>query len=270
MSIYVCSDVHGQFRMFSKMLDETGFSNNDTLYIAGDAIDRGKHGILLLKYIMAHDNIILLLGNHELMMYDHIRPELQWRMKGDRRQFYWMNFNNGGKQTKQDLLALPQREQDKILDYIAELPVQEELSVGNRKVLISHSFFKASEGTLHKNDISSDDAYDIVWYSPWRYDEYVPPDFYTLDGRFHVIGHVPVQAAYGKEFQAAYLAGNPTPLFVDESHQMVNVDYGCAYITDTVKPDVFSLCCLDLCKFAANSASGFLFIRGGRDRCAVH
>lgn len=45
---YVISDVHGRYDLFIKMLDKISFSDNDTLYLLGDMIDRGPDGIKLL------------------------------------------------------------------------------------------------------------------------------------------------------------------------------------------------------------------------------
>ena len=47
--IYVTSDLHGfdpeQFRAF---LDKAGFCQDDYLFVLGDVIDRGEHGVALL------------------------------------------------------------------------------------------------------------------------------------------------------------------------------------------------------------------------------
>ena len=52
MSTYVISDIHGQYDTFMRMLKQIKFCEEDTLYILGDAIDRGPDGIKILKAIM--------------------------------------------------------------------------------------------------------------------------------------------------------------------------------------------------------------------------
>jgi serine/threonine protein phosphatase 1 len=42
------------------------------MYVLGDNIDRGPKPIELLKYIYEHDNIISLMGNHEVFLLDYI------------------------------------------------------------------------------------------------------------------------------------------------------------------------------------------------------
>ena len=48
-----------------KMLEKIQFSDSDILYILGDVIDRGPDGIKSYQYIMQHENIHVLKGNHE-------------------------------------------------------------------------------------------------------------------------------------------------------------------------------------------------------------
>ena len=70
--IYCCSDLHGCFDEFIKLLKKIGFTNSDTMFVMGDTIDRGPKPIELLKYIYEHDNIIPLMGNHESFLLDYI------------------------------------------------------------------------------------------------------------------------------------------------------------------------------------------------------
>ena len=53
--IYCMSDLHGEKDLFDKMLKQIQFSSLDHLYILGDVIDRGPHGVELLEQIMASD-----------------------------------------------------------------------------------------------------------------------------------------------------------------------------------------------------------------------
>lgn len=65
MATYVCSDLHGQYDLFLKLLNKISFSPNDTLYILGDIIDKGSKSLALLDYIRQKSNIHCILGNHE-------------------------------------------------------------------------------------------------------------------------------------------------------------------------------------------------------------
>ena len=46
---YVISDVHGEYDKYKAMLERIAFSDDDTLYVLGDVIDRGSGGIKILK-----------------------------------------------------------------------------------------------------------------------------------------------------------------------------------------------------------------------------
>lgn len=67
--IYVTSDLHGCApQILQTLLDRAGFSDEDFLFVLGDVIDRGKHGIDLLLQLSQMGNAQLILGNHEAMM----------------------------------------------------------------------------------------------------------------------------------------------------------------------------------------------------------
>ena len=83
--IYVMSDLHGEYDKFIKMLDKIDFSDEDTLYILGDVLDRGKDAIKIIDYIRENNNIHLLMGNHELlfvMAYDNPEYMVHWIQNG--------------------------------------------------------------------------------------------------------------------------------------------------------------------------------------------
>lgn len=64
------SDIHGEYDRYMAMLDLIQFSEQDTLYILGDVIDRKPGGIEILQDIMRRPNVHMIIGNHEQMMLD--------------------------------------------------------------------------------------------------------------------------------------------------------------------------------------------------------
>jgi hypothetical protein len=48
---HTVADIHGEADRFHAMLEKIRFSDEDTLYIIGDVIDRGPDGIKLLQEI---------------------------------------------------------------------------------------------------------------------------------------------------------------------------------------------------------------------------
>lgn len=68
---YVMSDIHGQYDAFMEMIDQIQFTDDDELYIVGDLIDRGPKSIECIKWVANHDNVLAMLGNHELLFLDN-------------------------------------------------------------------------------------------------------------------------------------------------------------------------------------------------------
>ena len=62
---YVISDIHGEYGMCMSLLDEIGFSRQDTLYVCGDMVDKGNESVHLLKFMLNSPNVRCILGNHE-------------------------------------------------------------------------------------------------------------------------------------------------------------------------------------------------------------
>ncbi len=116
MSTYLLSDVHGQYNAYKKILDKIHFSENDFLYVLGDAIDRGPEGIRLIQDIMNRENVELLLGNHECMLLNAMEY-LRQRAAGEvEDEIYdgftpyelWVHPCNCGEWTCLELLSMPE------------------------------------------------------------------------------------------------------------------------------------------------------------------
>ena len=69
---YVVSDIHGNYELLVKLLKKIKFSKDDTLFVLGDVIDKGKDvdKILNLLLVEMENNAIVLAGNHE---YDFVK-----------------------------------------------------------------------------------------------------------------------------------------------------------------------------------------------------
>ena len=39
--LYVMSDIHGEYERYLAMLEQIAFSQDDTLFVLGDVVDRG-------------------------------------------------------------------------------------------------------------------------------------------------------------------------------------------------------------------------------------
>lgn len=125
------SDIHGRYEKFNKMLEKIHFSDNDTLYILGDIIDRGEDGIKILADVMEKENVILLMGNHEYMMLNTFLFNKDFPL--------WVR--NGGFTTFENFLTLSNMEQNDILDYLYHLPlIIPSLNVNGKLFYLVHAF----------------------------------------------------------------------------------------------------------------------------------
>lgn len=180
---YCMSDIHGEIDRYNKMLQLIEFSEEDTLYIIGDVIDRAPGGIDIIRDIMARDNVHLLMGNHEMMCLATLGP-----MNEIGARQLWKD--NGGSCTLRELLYhMTVQERHLILNYLAALPISEDISVNGQRYHLVHGF-------------PTESVYDQLWERP-NLD--TPNPF--QDGRLPIIGHTPVifLLAPGKEQRTAYL-----------------------------------------------------------------
>ena len=265
MSTYVCSDIHGQYGLYKSMLEQIEFSKEDHLYILGDMIDRGPDGIQILRDASARANVTCLLGNHEHMMWNYLNRVVF--PQGE----IWLHPSNGGKQTLNALRKLPEHEKESVKKFLADLYLQVEITVEGVTFLLSHSCFLPDYGTVKWRDssIKKKEVTNVVWYSPWRSYEYADPLDYRKDGRYHIIGHVPVQLIADEYWQEYHMPKMPS-LFHDKINQIVNIDLGCALMPviasnpgnfDKAFSGSTALCVVDLERFARGEDSSAFYIR---------
>lgn len=69
--VYVVADIHGEYDLFLKLLDEISFSESDEIIVCGDMIDKGEKSVKLLQLLYQMPNATCLLGNHEYSFLKH-------------------------------------------------------------------------------------------------------------------------------------------------------------------------------------------------------
>ena len=197
--IYCISDIHGCYDEFMELLKKINFNENDTLYVLGDAIDRGPKSIETLQFIMQTSNVHFLIGNHEKMMLDYY--------DGNDIHENW-NTRNGADPTKKQLKKMKKEEVDKILSYLRQTPFFYKVEVDGQNYRLVHAAVDPELSTVDQ------DPDFMVW---------AREEFFEKKGsdKFKVIfGHTPTMNWHKKSCQP----------WEDPVHKdKICIDGGCAY-----------------------------------------
>lgn len=150
------SDIHGHYTEFKKMLNEINFTKDDTLYILGDIVDRGFENVKMIKYVMSHENIHMLLGNHEDMLLNcYFAKNVMDKAYNEN---IW--FSNGGYTTKDELDHLPKEELEECLSFLQSLPRY--LFINNDTILLVHAGI-FPKNTTSITELMKNQEDDCVW-----------------------------------------------------------------------------------------------------------
>ena len=216
MGTYAVSDLHGYpVEKFKALLDGVGFTDEDTLYVLGDVIDRnGDGGVELLRYIITQPNIELIIGNHEEMLlacgflFNEISDDALPFSNIGNAMAYFNYLSNGGRGTIESLRELSKNEPGVvggILDYLRDAPHIGALTVGSRDFLLVHSGLGKFDPCKKISEYTQE---DILWTRPELDTEYFE-DIIT------VFGHTPT-LYYGDEYCGKVL----------KTHTWIDIDVG--------------------------------------------
>ena len=139
---YVMSDLHGCYDKYVKMLEKISFSDNDTLFILGDVVDRGNGGIKILQDMINRRNVITIMGNHDFIAHRMLRFFNSSREKHNSEamlEAYRLWLMDGGAATYNSFIELDNSEQNKILSFINSFLIYDEIEVDGRKFFLSHT-----------------------------------------------------------------------------------------------------------------------------------
>ena len=199
MSTYVISDIHGNNNVFSLLKKVKISFPEDVLIVNGDTVDRGKDPLGVFTELVRMqkeypDNVIILLGNHELFLKMYLEAKLPERI--------YCAF--GGTSTVRQLEHYYPDEASRreLIDYLDRLPLfAEAFSPLYGKTVITHTGIDGDHvicrGDSDKVDViaSIQAAYE---YDPFNYmigcdiqKNYLPASVMNNLDRFMIVGHVP-------------------------------------------------------------------------------
>ncbi|WP_368263282.1 metallophosphoesterase [Clostridium disporicum] len=213
MSTYVTSDIHGCYDEFIEMLDLIDFKTSDNLYVLGDVVDRQDGGIDLLEFIRGSENITLLKGNHEQMMYDALTNNFT-PIQFD----YWL-LKNGGFPTYKAFMELSHSERNVILNYVNELPEYKIIELNGVTYVLVHAGLRLIDG-FDLNDLLKIQGDDLLWIRTSFLNSKVKTDFKII------FGHT-VTATIPQYIKSRDDRTNQGLIWFDENK--IGIDCGCSY-----------------------------------------
>ena len=144
---YIISDIHGCYEQYIQLLERIDFSDEDVLYVLGDAMDRGPESIKVMQDIMSRQNVVYILGNHDFVILNlmqklyiaHTSEEAQKERLLRQVEEYLIMSPNGEATTLMQFSELEREEQKAIMDYLLESYVYKEISYNGKNYLLVHA-----------------------------------------------------------------------------------------------------------------------------------
>lgn len=202
--IYCVGDIHGEISRWNAMLELIQFSDNDTMYVLGDVIDRNPHGIEILQDIMQRPNVHMIVGNHEDMMLQSF-----WSANDYDARRLW-KYNGGGGTYRTMVYKIPTEERLRILRFVQELPDHLEIEVNGQHFYLVH-------GNV------GDNRHDRIWGRPEP-----PPTEPPIPGKTVIVGHTCTY--YLNVLVEGYDEEAPFEIFYAPG--LIDIDCGCGNDTD--------------------------------------
>lgn len=217
MSTYIISDIHGHYTEFEKMLKKIQFTDNDTMYILGDIIDRGTENVKMIEYVMTHENVHMILGNHE----DFLIKAYTAKNALERKYAEALWIYNGGDTTKKELEELPEETRTRYVDFIKSLP--QYLFIQNGEILLVHAGIALKKNKTTE-ELMENQGDNFIW---------IREEFFNspIDAPFTIIfGHTPtvVLPRYCYDLPKEAIT-NADYAHIVKWKNRIDLDCGCAY-----------------------------------------
>ena len=213
---YVISDIHGEYDLFEELLEKIGFCDRDKLFVLGDMIDRGPNPMKVVRRLMLMPNAVCLVGNHELMALkclDFLRKEITDSTLDELDHDMMDNIliwqYNGSRTTIEAFRRMDKQSQDDVLEFLKDLSVYEEISVGDKEYLLVHAGLGNFSEERSFDDYNLD---ELVWERP-DYDRQYFKDIFVITG------HTPTQT----------IEGNLSPGYIYRKNNHIAIDCGACF-----------------------------------------
>ena len=214
---YIIADIHGCYAELTELLGKIGFTDDDELFILGDAMDRGPEPIKVIQYLMNQPNVTYILGNHDDMMLQTMKKlavDVTETNLIDLREDVFLSYyhwlNEGGAVTAEQFRKLSHSERADILDFLTCASTYEMLEDKGKLFILLHA------GILGFDPEKELDEYthsDFLWERADYSRRYFPSDRIFL-----VTGHTPTML----------IREDQKPLIYQENGHIA-LDCGCVF-----------------------------------------
>ena len=195
---YAISDIHGCAHTFIALLEKISFSIDDTLYILGDSISRGKRSKKVIKTITSLQqegySVYPLRGNHEQFIISalHRNVHEDFIKICKRLKLQWLINKETG------LIK------EKYISFFSDLPFYYTLA----PVYLSHAGFDFSKSDFLEN------TYAMLYQREIQNQENIPDNILVIHG------HTPISL---QKIQRS----------IDSVAPIITIDNGCVYATNS-------------------------------------
>lgn len=214
--IYCCSDIHGEYDKYLKLIKKIKLKEEDTLFILGDVIDRGEKSIEVLQDMMYRANVIPILGNHEYIAIQILPLLMQEITEENISEFNeefvkglleWLNI--GGQSTIDGFKKLSKDDKQDIINYLMEFSLYEEVRVNENDYVLVHA---GLSNFSPERRISDYELYEVIFERPEYYLTY-------FKDKYLVTGHTPTR----------FIEDNEKPDFIYKGNNHIAIDCGAIF-----------------------------------------
>ncbi|MBQ9080164.1 MAG: metallophosphoesterase [Clostridia bacterium] len=196
---YVTANLHGCYTKFMELLRQIKFKDRDVMYILGDIVDYGDEPMELVCDLSMRYNVFTIAGEHDfraarmlsgfqkMLSSGNTSPDAKYIAEMQA----WMQ--DGGKSTLDGYRALDAEMKEGALDYLSDMGLYEEISVGGKKYVLVH----AGLGDLAEGG-EGECAPEKFFNAP------VDPTSRPMQGKTVIIGHIPTSEIAGAEDNCIY------------------------------------------------------------------
>lgn len=200
--IYCCSDIHGMYDKYIKLLEVIDLKDDDTLFVLGDIVDRGEDSIKIIMDMMKRPNVICLIGNHDYMAMLNFKFLLskisEDTVKETNFEILTKWFKSGGKTTFDEFVKLNRQQIKEIMDYMSEFRLYATVNVNNQDYVLVHG---GLANFSEKRELNDYDLYEIIFERTDYHKQY-------FKDKYLVTGHTPTCLIHQEENNFKIYKGN--------------------------------------------------------------